>query len=58
MRELSRHFSLLFALLVSAVVLVPGCQVIGDIFKAGVWVGVIVVIIVLALIFGIMRMFK
>ena len=26
------------------------CQVIGDIFKAGVWVGVIVVVVVVALI--------
>ena len=58
MNQLSRRLPLLFALLFSAVLIVPGCQVIGDIFKAGVWVGIIIVIIVLALIFGVARMFK
>ena len=58
MNQLVRRLPLLFVFLFSAVLLVPGCQVIGDIFKAGVWVGIIVVIIVLALIFGVARMFK
>lgn len=33
-----------------------GCEAIATIFEAGVWVGVILVIIVVALIFGLMRM--
>jgi hypothetical protein len=28
----------------------PGCDVIGDIFRAGVWTGVIVIVLVIALI--------
>jgi hypothetical protein len=34
-----------------------GCQIIGDIFKAGVWVGVIIVVIVIALLIWIIRRF-
>lgn len=30
--------------------MMSGCQVIGDIFKAGVWVGIIVVVIIIALV--------
>jgi hypothetical protein len=32
-----------------------GCSVIGDIFKAGIWVGVLVVVVVIALIFWIIK---
>jgi len=39
---------ILFALLL---LMVPGCQVIGDIFKAGVWVGILAVVGVIVLIF-------
>lgn len=36
-----------------------GCQVIGDIFKTGVWTGVILVLVVIGLvIFGIVKMLK
>jgi hypothetical protein len=35
-----------------------GCTVIGDIFKAGIWVGIIFVVVILAILVGIMRMFK
>lgn len=35
-----------------------GCEVIGDIFKAGVWVGVIIIIIIIALIAFIARLFR
>jgi uncharacterized membrane protein YkvI len=34
----------LFAFLLSATVALAGCEVIGDIFKAGVWTGVILVV--------------
>jgi hypothetical protein len=33
-----------------------GCEAIATIFEAGVWVGVILVAIVLALVFGLVRM--
>jgi len=31
--------------------LIPGCEAIGDIFKAGVWVGILAVVLVIVLIF-------
>lgn len=37
-------------LLVVASVLASGCAVVGGIFKAGVWVGVIMVVLVLAVV--------
>ncbi|MDB5278455.1 hypothetical protein QWZ08_02245 [Ferruginibacter paludis] len=33
-----------------AITLLPGCQAIGDIFKAGMWTGILVVVIVVGLI--------
>ena len=35
-----------------------GCDVIGDIFKAGVWVGIIIIIAIIAVIGFIYRIFK
>ncbi len=35
-----------------------GCRVVGDIFKAGVWVGIVIVGLVVALLFGITRAFS
>jgi len=40
----------LFAFLLSATVALAGCEVIGDIFKAGVWVGVLLVVTVIGII--------
>ena len=34
----------------TAVVMLSSCQAIGDIFKAGMWVGVIVVVVIVALV--------
>ncbi|CAN5203367.1 hypothetical protein BH11BAC5_BH11BAC5_39990 [soil metagenome] len=33
-----------------AITVLPGCQAIGDIFKAGMWAGILVVVIVVGLI--------
>jgi hypothetical protein len=52
MRKLNILF---FALAVS---LLSSCSVIGDIFKAGYYVGIIVVIIVLVIIFWIVSLFR
>lgn len=41
--------------LASLALSLDSCAVIGGIFKAGVWVGVIAVVLVLALIFGVAR---
>ena len=45
-----KHSLSLFALLLLTTLTLPGCEIIGDIFKAGVWVGVLLVIGVIALI--------
>lgn len=44
------YLSLLFI-----VSLLAGCQIIGGIFKAGVWVGVLMVVVVIAVIVFIIR---
>jgi len=44
-----KKYSLLSLLLLVAVVF-SSCQAIGDIFKAGVWSGIIIVVIIVALI--------
>jgi hypothetical protein len=43
--------------LVTALAGTTGCQAIADIFKAGVWAGVVAVGFVLAVIFGVTRLF-
>jgi Rrf2 family protein len=45
-----KHFSYLFGLLFLSTVALTGCEAIGDIFKAGVWTGVLLVILVVGLI--------
>jgi hypothetical protein len=42
MNTFSRLLPLLFGLL-----LLGGCQIAGDIFKAGVWVGVVIVLLII-----------
>jgi uncharacterized membrane protein YkvI len=39
-----------FTLLVVSTMMLAGCELVGDIFEAGVWVGVILVILVIGLI--------
>ena len=45
-----KHSYSVCALLLLSVLALSGCQVIGDIFKAGVWVGVILVVVVVGLV--------
>ena len=45
-------------LLTLSLFFIPGCEVIGEIFKAGVWVGIIIVIAIIAVIAFIARTFK
>jgi hypothetical protein len=45
------------ALLVAlALTTLPGCRVVEGIFKAGFWVGAIVIVMVVALVFGAVRL--
>lgn len=36
----------------------PGCEFIGDVFKAGIWVGIVIIIAIIAVIAFIVKMFK
>jgi len=55
MSSLLRHSS--SPILLSALALsVSSCRIVGGIFKAGVWVGVIAVALVIGLLFGLVRM--
>jgi hypothetical protein len=49
--------TLLWTLLLSVLAL-PGCEAIGKIFKAGVWTGVIMVAVVLALVGGALTLMR
>ena len=51
-----KHNSFLLLLLV--LLSLTGCEVIGGIFKAGVWVGILVVVLMLIGVFWIMRKFQ
>jgi hypothetical protein len=43
--------ALSFALLLFFTITLAGCEIIGNIFQAGVWVGVILVVLVIGLVF-------
>ena len=43
--------ALSFVLLLLSTITLAGCEIIGNIFQAGVWVGVILVVLVLGLVF-------
>ena len=50
---------LIFILLsISLPLFLNGCEAIGDIFKAGVWVGIIIVIAIVAVIAFIVKLFS
>ena len=44
-----KHSWYLFVLLLLSPVVFTGCEMIGDIFKAGVWVGVVLVMLVIGI---------
>ena len=50
--------SLMYSLLAMSIVLMNSCTVIGDIFKAGAWVGIIAVVVVIAVIVFVINMFS
>ena len=57
-RKINTFSTVTFTLLAILAVVVPGCAAIADIFKAGVWVGIIVVVVIVVLIAAIGRAFK
>jgi len=48
------HLSLIFV----SLIILPGCEFIGDVFKAGIWVGIIIIIAIIAVIAFVIRMFR
>jgi hypothetical protein len=52
MKNIQAFFSLVFILLL---VTMSGCEVIGDIFQAGMWTAVIIIVIVVVLILWLIR---
>jgi hypothetical protein len=57
-RKINTFSTVTFTLVAVLAVIVPGCQAIADIFKAGVWVGIIIVVVIVVLIAAIGRAFK
>ncbi len=57
---MKKHFSVIYMMIIFTLLLVilPGCEFIGDVFKAGIWVGIIIIIAVIAVIAFIIKMFK
>jgi len=57
---MQRNFTLTFSLLPLLLItmMFSGCEFIGDVFKAGIWVGIIVIIAILAVVGLLVRMFK
>lgn len=52
-----KNYSAFFLIIISSF-LFNGCEVIGDIFKAGIWVGIIIVIAIIAVIAFVVKMFS
>lgn len=48
--ELMKRYSLLWMFALAMVMTLSSCQVVGGIFKAGVWVGILVVVVVVGII--------
>jgi hypothetical protein len=48
---MKKSYSLLLALLTLITFTISSCEVIGDIFKAGVWVGILIVVLIVGVIF-------
>ena len=53
----ARNDAMLLAI-ASSVFVLNGCRAIGDIFKAGMWVGVVIAVLVVAVIGGIAAAFR
>jgi len=58
MNKFNEMFKIFILMLPVGLFVFPGCEFIGDVFKAGIWVGVVIVIAVIAVILFIAKMFK
>ncbi len=55
MQALAQSRSVLLTLLLAVIASAEGCRAVEGIFKAGFWVGIVIAVIVVAVIFGIVR---
>ncbi len=55
---MKKNYGALITMLVLIITFMSSCQVIGDIFKAGMWSMFIIIIVVVALIFWIISRFR
>lgn len=57
---MKRYVSVIYlaVLFTAMLVMLPGCEFIGDVFKAGIWVGIIIIIAVLTVTAFIIKLFK
>lgn len=53
-----RHNSLILTLMFALLLSLTSCEVIGDIFEAGIWTGLIIVVVVIALIIWLINRFR
>ncbi len=53
-----KNFNPLILLLPSVLIFLPGCDLIGDIFEAGFWAAIILIIAVIALIIWLVSSFR
>jgi hypothetical protein len=56
MNTLATSRATLLTLLIGALVAAEGCRAVEVIFKAGVWVGIVMVVVVVGIIFAVVRM--
>lgn len=54
----NRQLLLVGATLAGLVLTQPGCRVVGGVFKAGLWVGIIGVVLVVALVAGLVSLLR
>lgn len=52
------QFIYIVGLLIVSVITLNSCEIIGDIFEAGIWTGIIIVVIIIALIIYIFSRFR
>ena len=56
--ELMKQYSFLWLWTIVVAMTFSSCELIGDIFKVGVWVGIIIVVVIVALIFWLINKFR
>jgi FtsH-binding integral membrane protein len=56
--DMKKSYGILLACLFAIIITMSSCEVMGDLVQFGVWIGVIIVIAIIAIIYWISRKFK